>query len=177
MQSAAPTITLRPLEPGDLGWVVSRHGALYAAEYGWDMHFEALVARIASDYVSQLDPKRENAWIALLHGNPVGCVFVVQARNDNTHTPEPGVAQLRMLLVEPSARGLGLGKRLVAQCHQFAAAAGYTRMRLWTNSLLLAARGIYVAAGYTPVGTEAHHSFGHDLVGEVWEMSLTPPKP
>jgi GNAT superfamily N-acetyltransferase len=172
MPDMPKAIALRPLKPGDLGWVVSRHGALYAAEYGWDMRFEALVARIASDYVVQLDAQRESAWMATCNDAPAGCVFVVQARDGRSQAPEPGVAQLRMLLVEPSARGLGLGKQLVAQCHHFAAAAGYTRMRLWTNSLLLAARGIYVAAGYTLVATEVHHSFGHDLVGEVWEMPL-----
>jgi GNAT superfamily N-acetyltransferase len=180
MPATPPAIAMRPLQPGDLGWVVSRHGALYAAEYGWDMRFEALVARIASDYVAQLDTQRESAWIATCNGAPAGCVFVVQARDGRNQAPDLGIAQLRMLLVEPSARGLGLGKQLVAQCHHFAAAAGYTRMRLWTNSVLLAARGIYVAAGYTLVGTEAHHSFGHELVGEVWEMPLVAgavPKP
>lgn len=167
--------TLRGLQAGDLGWVVSRHGTLYAAEYGWDQRFEALVARIAAAYVEQLDPAREAAWVAELNGHAMGCVFLVQARHDKTGKPLPGVAQLRLLLVEPAARGHGLGKRLVQQCHQFAAQAGYKKVRLWTNSLLLAARGIYQAAGYRLLSSEAHHSFGHAMVGEVWEMDLPAP--
>lgn len=161
------------LRPGDLGWVVARHGALYAAEYHWDQRFEALVARIAADYVDQLDPARENAWIAQVNGHAMGCVFLVQARHQRTGKPLPGVAQLRLLLVEPAARGQGVGKRLVQQCHHFAAQAGYRRVRLWTNSVLLAARGIYVAAGYRLLRSAPHHSFGHALVGEVWEKVLT----
>jgi DNA-binding MarR family transcriptional regulator/predicted N-acetyltransferase YhbS len=164
--------TLRALQPGDIGWVVSRHGALYAQEYGWDMRFEALVARIAADFVERFDPAREAAWIAQAEGIPLGCVFVVQARDETSGAVEPGIAQLRMLLVEPEARGLGLGKRLSAQCEDFAREAGYRRMRLWTNSLLLAARGIYQAAGYRLLASEPHHSFGHDLVGEIWEKAL-----
>ena len=164
--------TLLGLQPGDLGWVVARHGALYAQEYGWDQRFEALVARIAADYVEQLDPAHESAWIAQWQGVPMGCVFVVQARDDTTHAPLPGVAQLRLLLVEPAARGRGIGKLLTAECERFARAAGYRHMRLWTNSLLLAARGIYQAAGYRMTASEAHHSFGHALVGEVWEKAL-----
>ena len=164
---------LRPLRPGDIGWVVARHGALYAQAYGWDMRFEALVARIAADFVDRFDPQREAAWIAEAGGMPLGCVFLAQARNEETEAIEPGVAQLRMLLVEPEARGLGLGKRLTAQCEAFAREAGYRRMRLWTNSLLLAARGIYTAAGYRLLASEAHHSFGHALVGEIWEKELT----
>lgn len=166
------TPTLRGLRPGDIGWVVSRHGALYAQEFGWDMRFEALVARIAADVVDRFDPAREGAWIAELDGRPVGCVFLVQARNDTSGAVEPGVAQLRMLLVEPEARGTGLGKRLSAQCEAFARQAGYGRIRLWTNSLLVAARGIYQAAGYRLMASEPHHSFGHDLVGEIWEKAL-----
>ena len=172
------SIQLRGLHPGDIGWVISRHGALYAQEYGWDMRFEALVARIAAGYVEQLDPAIENAWIAEVNGQAAGCVFVVQAKDDTTGLALPGVAQLRMLLVEPHARGLGLGKLLTRTCEQFAQAAGYTRMRLWTNSLLLAARGIYQAGGYQLMASEAHHSFGHALVGEVWEKALpTQPPP
>lgn len=164
---------LRGLQPGDLGWVVSRHGLLYAQEYGWDMRFEALVARIAAGYLEQHHPATENAWVAELGGQPAGCVFLVQARDELSGQPDPGVAQLRMLLVEPWARGLGLGKRLSAECEAFARAAGYRRMRLWTNSLLLAARGIYLAAGYRLVASEPHHSFGHALVGEIWEKELS----
>jgi predicted N-acetyltransferase YhbS len=166
------TATLRELRPGDLGWVISRHGLLYAQEYGWDMHFEALVARIAADYLDRLDPARECAWVAEVDGQPAGCVFVVQARLDDTGEIDPGVAQLRMLLVEPWARGHGVGKQLNAECERFASAAGYRRMRLWTNSLLLSARGIYQASGYQLVASAPHRSFGHALVGEIWEKDL-----
>lgn len=165
--------TLRGLQPGDLGWVVARHGALYAAECGWDQRFEALVARIAADYVDQLEPRRESAWIADCNSHAVGCIFLVQARHGKTGAPLPGVAQLRMLLVEPTARGQGIGKLLVQACHRWAAQAGYRKIRLWTYSLLLAARGIYRAAGYRLLCSQAHHSFGHDLVGEVWELDLS----
>ncbi len=167
-------IHLRALRAGDIGWVISRHGALYAQAYGWDMRFEALVARIAAGYIEQLASGLENAWIAELDGQAAGCVFVVQARDETTALPIAGVAQLRMLLVEPHARGRGLGKLLTTTCEQFAQAAGYSHMRLWTNSLLLAARGIYQAAGYQLLASEAHHSFGHALVGEVWEKPLLP---
>jgi GNAT superfamily N-acetyltransferase len=164
--------TLRPLICGDLGWVISRHGALYAQEFGWDLRFEALVARIAADYVDRLDAARENAWVAELDGAPVGCVFLVQARHERTQHVQAGVAQLRMLLVEPSARGQGLGQLLNDACEGFARQVGYGRMRLWTNSLLLAARHIYQRSGYVMISSESHHSFGHDLVGEVWEKDL-----
>ena len=166
--------TLRGLQAGDLGWVVSRHGALYAAEYGWDQRFEALVARIAADYVDHLNPALESAWVAEVNGHAMGCVFLVQARFEKTGKPMPGVAQLRMLLVEPAARGQGLGQQLVQQCHRFAAQAGYRKVRLWTNSVLLAARGIYQAAGYHLISSKPHHSFGHALVGEVWEKAINP---
>lgn len=165
---------LRALQPGELGWVVGRHGALYAQEYGWDWRFEALVARICAEFVEQFDATREQGWIAEWRGVPMGCVFVVQARDD-AGQPIAGVAQLRMLLVEPAARGQGIGKRLVAACEEFALRAGYHRMRLWTNSLLLAARGIYQEGGYRLVESEPHHSFGHALVGEVWEKDLPAP--
>lgn len=163
---------LRPLRPGDLGWVVSRHGALYAQEYGWNLGFEALVARIAADYLDRFDAQRENAWIAEQDGRAAGCVFVVQARQDHTQQPDVGVAQLRMLLVEPWARGHGLGKKLTTECEAFASAAGYTRMRLSTHSLLLAARAIYRGAGFRLLASEPHHSFGHELVAEVWAKDL-----
>ena len=162
---------LRPPRAGDMGWVVSRHGALYAAEFGWDARFEALVARIAADFVDRFDAAREACWIAELSGTNVGCVFLVQARDD-AGVPEPEVAQLRMLLVEPSARGLGLGDRLVGECTRFARGAGYGRIRLWTNSVLVAARHIYQRHGYELVHSEPHHSFGHDLVGQTWELAL-----
>ena len=163
---------LRGLQPGELGWVVARHGALYAAEYGWDQRFEALVARIAADFVDRFDARREAGWIAEWQGVPMGCVFLVQARDDAAGAATAGVAQLRMLLVEPAARGRGIGKLLVDACHRFAADAGYTRVRLWTNSQLLAARVIYTQAGYQLLSSEAHHSFGHPMVGEVWEKEL-----
>jgi len=164
---------LRPHRPGDIGWVIARHGALYAQEYRWDIGFEALVARIAAAFIERFDPAREACWIAERDGANVGCVFLVQARDEATQAVQDGVAQLRMLLVEPSARGLGLGRRLVQECERFARQAGYRRITLWTNANLLAARGIYAAAGYRLVATEPHHSFGHDLVGETWNLDLT----
>ena len=165
-------ITLRGLRPGDVGWIVSRHGALYAAEYGWDMRFEALVAQIAARYVEQFDAAREAAWIAERNDDRVGCVFLVQARDEATNAPLLGVAQLRMLLVEPALRGRGLGQRLTDECTRFARQSGYTRIRLWTNSVLLAARAIYERNGYRLIASEPHRSFGHDLIGETWELEL-----
>ena len=167
-----PSAQLRDLRSGDLGWVIGRHGALYAQEYGFDQRFEALVARIAADYVTRLDPSRECAWIAEVDEQPVGCVFIVQARDEHTQQPELGVAQLRLLLVEPSVRGHGVGKRLTAQCETFARQAGYASIRLWTNQVLSAARAIYRGAGYHMLASEAHDSFGSMQVGEVWEKDL-----
>lgn len=163
---------LRTPQPGDIGWVVARHGAIYAHEYGWDLTFEGLVASIAGRYVERFDAKREACWIAERDGQNVGCIFLVQARDDKTDKPERGVAQLRLLLVEPSTRGLGIGARLVAECERFARQAGYRRIKLWTQSTLLAARAIYAKAGYRLIGSEPHHSFGADLVGEIWELVL-----
>jgi DNA-binding MarR family transcriptional regulator/GNAT superfamily N-acetyltransferase len=154
---------LRPPAPGDLGWVVQRHGALYAAEYGWDASFEALVARIVADYAGRGD-RGESAWIAELAGEPAGCAFCL--RKDAT------TAQLRLLLVEPRARGLGLGGRLVAECVSFARRAGYRELVLWTNDVLHAARRIYQRAGFQLAASEPHHSFGHDLVGQDWRLPL-----
>lgn len=168
-----PPYLLRAPRPGDIGWAVARHGAIYAQEYGWDISFEGLVAQIAGRFVERLDAKREACWIAERDGHNVGCVFLVQARDDKTDEPEPGIAQLRLLIVEPSARGLGIGARLVAECERFARQAGYHRIRLWTQSILVAARAIYAKAGYTLVGSEPHHSFGADLVGEMWELALS----
>jgi DNA-binding MarR family transcriptional regulator/GNAT superfamily N-acetyltransferase len=162
---------LRPPHAGDLGWVVARHGALYYDEYGWDVRFEALVARIAADFVERFEPAREACWIAERDAENVGCVFLVQGR-DASGAPESGVAQLRLLLVEPSARGCGLGDRLVGECTRFARAAGYRRIRLWTNSVLHAARRLYERHGYVKTASEPHNSFGHDLVGETWELAL-----
>jgi DNA-binding MarR family transcriptional regulator/GNAT superfamily N-acetyltransferase len=163
---------LRAHRPGDIGWVVSRHGALYAQEYGWDLRFEALVAQIAARFVEQFEASREACWIAERDGSNLGSVFLVQARDETTQAIEPGTAQLRMLLVEPTSRGLGLGVALVDECERFARQAGYRRIRLWTNSLLLVARGIYERAGYRLLASAPHHSFGHDLIGETWELSL-----
>ncbi|MEP6739417.1 MAG: helix-turn-helix domain-containing GNAT family N-acetyltransferase [Caldimonas sp.] len=165
---------LRPLRSGDIGWVVSRHGALYAGEYGWNMRFEALVARIAADFVDRYDAAREACWIAERDGANIGCVFLVQARDDASGEIVPGTAQLRMLLVEPAARGLGVGARLVDECERFARAKGYRRIVLWTNSVLLAARAIYARSGYVLTGSDSHKSFGKKLVGETWELALEP---
>ncbi len=210
-----PTIALRAPRCGDMGWVVSRHGALYGAEYGWDWRFEALVARIVADFIERFDSQREACWIAeaavadgagggaggrvgdrvddrvgdrdcgrvgagagagdvnaASHSKRLGCVFLVQARDEATGAVIPGVAQLRMLIVEPAARGLGLGRRLVDTCSVFARQAGYRKIRLWTNDMLDAARHIYQSGGYRLVASEPHESFGHKMVGEIWELEL-----
>ncbi len=170
-RAGAPWL-LRGPQPGDIGWVVERHGRLYAKEYGWDARFEALVARIGADFVDRFDAGREACWIAERDGVNVGCVFLVQARDDASGAVVDGTAQLRLLLVEPAARGLGIAARLVDECERFARAKGYRRIVLWTNSVLLAARAIYAKAGYRLAASEAHESFGQSLVGETWELSL-----
>jgi GNAT superfamily N-acetyltransferase len=169
---ASHHLHLRAHRPGDIGWVISRHGAVYAQEYGLDLRFEAMVARIAAQFIERFDPAREACWIAERDGVNLGCVFLVQAREGDVGEPIPGVAQLRMLLVEPDARGLGVGGRLVDACIDFARAAGYRRIRLWTQSDLLAARAIYAARGWRIVGRETHRKFGLEQVAEVWELDL-----
>ena len=159
--------------PGDLGWVVMAHGEVYAAEFGWDTSFEALVARIVADYAADHDPDREAAWIAELGGRRVGCVFCVAEdhadRAGSAGVADRQTAKLRILLVDPSARGRGLGARLVEEC---ARGAGYRRLRLWTNDPLVAARRIYLDAGFVLTAEEPHRSFGADLVGQTYELDL-----
>jgi DNA-binding MarR family transcriptional regulator/GNAT superfamily N-acetyltransferase len=157
-------VVLRAPRAGDLGWVIQANAVVYAEEYGWDETYEKLVTRIVNDYATDHDPKREAGWIAEVDAAPAGCVFCVR-HDDET-------AQLRLLLVDPAARGLGIGTRLVEECLRFARTAGYRRMRLWTNSVLHDAIRIYERAGFQLVSSEPHHSFGHDLVGQVWERGL-----
>ncbi len=167
MSQAAATI--RPLgRPGDLGWVVMAHGELYASEFGWNTSFEALVARIVADYAADPDPKAAGAWIAELDRRRVGCVFCVGG-------DEPEQCQLRILLVDPAARGQALGSRLVTTAIGFARGAGYRRMRLWTNDPLVAARRVYLRHGFTLTDERPHHSFGVDLVGQTYELALREP--
>lgn len=158
------TYILRPPEPGDLGWVVQRHGALYAAEHGWSQEFEGLAAEILGRYVKNHDAKRERCWIAERHDEKVGSIFLMKKSEQ--------VAQLRMLFVDPRARGLGIGVRLVQECTRFARRTHYKKIMLWTDNHLHTARRIYEAEGYELVKEEPHHSFGYDLVGQTWELAL-----
>jgi DNA-binding MarR family transcriptional regulator/GNAT superfamily N-acetyltransferase len=162
--AAERSFVIRPPEPGELGWVVQRHGAVYASEYGWNQEFEALVASIVAKFAHRHDPRRERCWIADRDGAPVGCVLLVKQ--------SASVARLRLLLVEPSARGLGIGARLVDECVRFARGAGYRKMVLWTNSVLRAARRTYERAGFRLTEQGPHHSFGHDLVEQTWQLEL-----
>ncbi|RKN42493.1 bifunctional helix-turn-helix transcriptional regulator/GNAT family N-acetyltransferase [Streptomyces hoynatensis] len=168
----AADFRLRPPQPGELGWVIQRHGALYTAEYGWNGAFEALVAKVVAEFAAGHDPEREAAWIAEWEGEPVGSVFCV----DEGAERAGGVptARLRLLLVEPHARGLGIGRALVEECLRFARAAGYRRVVLWTNDVLVSARRIYQAAGFTLVATRPHTDFGPEERGQDWELTLTP---
>ena len=155
---------LRHHEAGDMGWVIHQHGLLYHQEYGWDESFEALVAQICADFINNYDPQKERCWIAEMEGEQVGSIFCVKAGED--------VAKLRLLLVDPKARGLGLGTRLVQECIRFARRSGYKKLTLWTNDILVEARRIYEKNGFKLIKEERHHSFGHDLVGQNWDLVL-----
>lgn len=159
-------VTVRTYGIGDIGWAIERHGQLYADEFGWNVEFEALAATLFAQFATRHDPEKEQFWIAEVDGERVGCVFLVRNADD------PDVAQLRCLLVDPKGRGLGVGKRLVDECMAFAKSAGYPKMMLWTNDVLVSARRIYQAAGFSLVSEDPHHSFGVDLVGQVWMREL-----
>jgi DNA-binding MarR family transcriptional regulator/GNAT superfamily N-acetyltransferase len=181
-QPVSSPITLRQHRPGDMGWVIERHGALYAQEYGWDQRFEALVARIAADFIDRYDPTCERCWIAERNGERLGCVFLVRdtesSASRKTGVPSESTrwgektARLRMLLVEPSARGLGLGRTLVQQCTAFARTAGYRRIVLWTNSILDSARRIYEHEGFKLLREKPYSAFGKDLTSQDWQLDL-----
>ncbi|MGC2778416.1 MAG: helix-turn-helix domain-containing GNAT family N-acetyltransferase [Bradyrhizobium sp.] len=162
-QARSPVL-LRSHRPGDIGWVISRHGAVYAEEYGWDISFEALVAEIGAQFIKGFDPAREHCWIAEVAGEPVGSIFLVRSTDE--------VAKLRLLLVEKNARGLGAGRALTDQCLRFAREKSYKKVVLWTQSILTAARDIYARAGFRKIAEQPHASFGVELIGETWELEL-----
>lgn len=166
-----PAIVIRHHRPGDMGWVVELEGRAYTEEYGWDSTFEALVARIVADFLDHFDPKRERCWIAEQNGRRIGHIFLVK------HPDGPSVAKLRLLLVDETARGLGLGKILVNECISFARSCGFRKITLWTQSILHAAHHLYVQAGFQLVKEEKHHSFGADLIAQTWDLDLTNPAP
>ena len=163
-RAAKPVYVLRSLRPGDIGWIIHRQEVLYWNEYGWNEEFEALIAGIMSEFILNFDPAMEKCWVAERHGGIVGSIFVVKKTR--------AIAQLRLLYVEPGARGLGIGARLVDECVRFARKKGYRKITLWTNSVLVSARRLYEAAGFHLVKEETHHSFGKDLVGQNWELKL-----
>jgi DNA-binding MarR family transcriptional regulator/GNAT superfamily N-acetyltransferase len=163
--AASPEVSLRPLRPGDVGWIIHRQGVLYHEEYGWDWTYDGLVSRILGAFVAEFDPAREDGWVAERGGAIVGSIFLMKS-------DDPAVAKLRLLYVEPSARGAGVGRMLVAACIARARELGYRQLTLWTNDILVAARRIYQTAGFQLVSEESHHSFGHDLVGQTWTLDL-----
>ena len=165
-KSEPRAVVVREPRPGDIGWAIFAHGELYAKQFGWNAEFEALVAKLFADFANTHDPAAERMWIAELDGERVGCVFVVRNAED------PNVAQLRCLLVDPKGRGLGIGTRLVDECVAFARSAGYRAIMLWTNDVLISARRIYEGAGFTLDHEYQHHSFGHDLVAQVWRRDV-----
>jgi DNA-binding MarR family transcriptional regulator/N-acetylglutamate synthase-like GNAT family acetyltransferase len=162
---AKPSYTLRNPQAGDFGWIISRHAQLYLQEYGWGEPFEGLCAQIVADFVNNFDAERERCWIAELNGENVGCVMLVK-------DDQPRVARIRLLLVDPKGRGLGLGVKLVDECVQFARGAGYAKITLWTHSVLTAARHVYEKAGFTLTSSEPRHSWGKDVVAEFWDLDL-----
>jgi DNA-binding MarR family transcriptional regulator/GNAT superfamily N-acetyltransferase len=165
-EARAARVTIRPYRIGDVGWAIEKHGRLYAQEFGWNHEFEALVASLFARFLTSRQAESEQFWVAEVDGERVGCVFVVRNEED------PKAAQLRCLLIDPSARGLGLGHRLVEECIRFAKSAGYERMLLWTNDVLTAARRVYERAGFSLAKEYPHPSFGHDLVGQIWMRAL-----
>lgn len=167
-QTSLPFI-LRTHQPGDIGWIIHRHGVLYHQEYGWDERFEALVASIAAEFIDHYDPQAERCWIAEKDGNRIGCIMLIKDRSSHN------TAKIRLLLVEPSARGLGVARALVRKCRTFAEAAGYERIVLWTNQVLTSARRLYASEGYCFTQEEEHEAYGMRLVGESWETSLKTP--